>query len=141
MTAERPLARGSEVLGSYGHKSNARYLLNYGFTFPTNVLTPADVRPAFADAVGDKGGGDKGGSGVGELRCLDEVRLFFQLDLDDPHYTLKVPPYFLPALVDFLFRSRPFFISGCCSRRTRTPSRRPPAAAPGAPRRRGAAPA
>ena len=91
MTAERPLARGSEVLGSYGHKSNARYLLNYGFTFPTNVLTPADVRPAFADAVGE-GGGGTGGGGVGELRCLDEVRLFFQLDLDDPHYTLKVTP-------------------------------------------------
>jgi len=140
MTAERPLARGSEVLGSYGHKSNARYLLNYGFTFATNVLSPADVRPAFADAVGE-GGGGKGGSGVGELRCLDEVRLFFQLDLDDPHYTLKVPLLSVPALVYLLVRSRPFFISGCCSRRTRTPSRRPPAAAPGAPRRRGAAPA
>ena len=152
MTAERPLAAGSEVLGSYGQKSNARYLLNYGFTFPTNVLTPDDVRPAFACAAAaaaatgpatasvsaaanaststsaaasvsaasaavsavafaSGGGSDSDpnavvvadtrtgsaagpgeGAAAGELRCLDEVRLFFQLSLDDPSHTLKVSP-------------------------------------------------
>ena len=71
-----------EVFDSYGHKSNSRYLFNYGFTIPQNIIT-----------INNKSNGAGTAPANTTLRCFEDCRLFFQLDPQDPHLTLKVDPF------------------------------------------------
>ena len=81
-----------EVFDSYGHKSNSRYLLNYGFAIQQNIITSSSngSKNCSNDITSAGAAPANASHSHSTLRCFEDCRLFFQLDPMDPHLTLKV---------------------------------------------------
>ena len=88
-----------EVFDSYGHKSNGRYLLNYGFAIHPNIININNTSKSSSNDITSTDTAPDNNNHL-ILRCFEDCRLFFQLDPLDPHLTLKVDPLTLPVTIN-----------------------------------------